>query len=935
MEIGTAKHVKISNIAIWKKVISQSERELYLSDPYAPSSAKWKTWDDMLEAVVTSKELGPFFTDSRLQAITPSEEGEGCGSALALPAHAQCPQSCEYIPYWEICQTPCIDGTPLCEEEQSYNSGIDLNKVVTHKKLGENLLQNTVNVTLCVAVQGWMSGTILNYGDRSLHLHIQSTESILVIIHRSHFVFFPVQLVSQDIHRLCIRIVNGRVTAYTDGFEIKDSSFQNKIPQNHKTFGKGEVSLFVSSQDDTPVGGHVYGLNIWERGLTDDEMTIFSTLHQCLTQRNTLLSWGQVIAALEDEETLLSSQFCNNNGYGLNFLDLNEIEEFIPPPSLGKATYLITADQIGEDLQDRSNITTFSLGVRDELCLTVPDVHTGKKFKIIFGLENPVGLSHRVLDIEREYEWERIVENVCYFCKKTYLQINLDLEDGNKICLRDARKSTGSIAGFAVTKSTGLTINKIIMVEAKTDWACTSSEFDEHRLYGTFIWGSTDTFSDAICPHGKKANNLFIAYAQRRCLNNKYQSDIQQSGYKQCQFKSQGDNLQFLLDTVDLEKDDNVLIGKDLSVAVSRAVADNRVNSKIDAKLFKTTLAHIEKTLSQTRIEEDDICWFMDIFNAFYKSPQVDLFPQFKVRFMPDFLKGYYPHDTAKCGGEVFQTTLNLGAGEKTLSCSSREAPFCTNSVKNNEYNVTMKFEQTSSKNAVVTFFKNISVDGSKAFSNEIKREKLNLEVRVISDIISVYVEEKEEEKTSTDKKNGDQLKVIYTFRNIEGERWKNPYCVQESILPIIVETGTVTRRAAEEDVKKEEKKKNLYEWSINGVFLASRTKEKVECEGFGGDQTVALVYNTQPHDQRTVKQMLIIKLAEGLVILLLLCTALISASRVHNCLTAGNTMAVTCVLYSTYYLVHLLCDTEVHFEEISLTVSLKNNFMKYKLKIT
>ena len=896
IDLGTARQVKLSNVAYWERLLTETERNQYLNNPsvhqISGRSKYWTNWNAMLEAVITSDELGPSFSDSRLQVIPPPV-GATCLGAIALPAHIQCPRSCEHIPYWELGKTPCIDSTATFDDIDHYNSGIRLNQIISHGKLGENILQGLDSVTVCVAVKGRMSGTLLDYGDSSLLIHIQSVESILVKVHHSHHVFFPVILL-QKIQRVCLRIKKGRVDAFVDGIKLKDHSYQGKIKSTK--FGKGKVSLFVASQGNKiPMEGEVHGLSIWPRGLSDVEMSIFSSVHQCLDQPNTSLSWKDVTTAIADERALFKAQYCNNNGLGLNFLDLSIFESFSPPSSLGKNTIMITAKQIDNNKTEEK--ATFSLGAGEDICikLNLPVNHTGKNFTMYAGLENPLGLSYKVLTISEE----EVGTYVCYFCDRNTLILPLKFPEGKyERCIKDSRKPHDSIAGYPVTNSTGMTINRILLIEDK-EWAC-KEELAEDKLFGDFIWTSTDTSSDAICPFGKKTNNLFIAYAQRMCINNTWSSS---NDTKQCQYELEDDSLEYLLNTTETEGRE--LSGEDLRIAITSAVK-HRTSSGIDPDLFRRTLTYVEKAILKTLEDGEDICWFMTIFNALYECGQginskADLFPIFKLKFLPKFVEGRYPLVAADCSKNVFQASPSLNSSENTLHCFSSDVLACSKknrslSSAKQDYNLSLQFELTSPRRVTVTLFKHISVtmSGSKAFSRNITDGKLNKGVRVVSDIISIYEHEADEAESEVEATNSDdELKVIYNFRNLNEDRITNSYCAQEIL---------------------DQDEDGSYNWTTSGISLLTRTSNEVTCEGSGRNQTVALIQNIQPHDQRSDNLKLIIKLMDGIVMVLLLCTALIAASRIHECIPAANTVTILCVLYSTYYLVHVICDTTVSF---------------------
>ncbi|KAL5268842.1 hypothetical protein ACHWQZ_G002621 [Mnemiopsis leidyi] len=884
IDFATGKHTMISNVGIWDKILTVAERDQYLNNPSdTERSLRWKDWNSMLRGVVNSETLGTYFTNSKLQVIPPSTTESSCRSAVTLPSHVQCPTSCEYIPFWELCQTPCIDSTSICEKIDHYRKAIRLNKIVTHRELPENLLYGLSEATVCLAMGGYYSGTFLDYGGRSLLIHIQSVESILVIVHHTHRVFFPV-FVSERIHRICIRVANRRVAVYLDGFERKVSSFQGNIPDG--TFGKGTMTLFHSADSGIPIGGEIHGLNVWGRGLTDIEMAIFSSVQQCASQPDTVLSWKEIGAAIEGENVKISSRLCDGTDLGINFLDLNTIEAFAPPPSLGKKTTVITANQMG-------NLETFSLGVSEQLCLSlnVSVPHKGKRYKIIMGLENQLGLSHRSLTIESPHRSSSKdgvqVENICYFCKETQLVVEFDLLDNETdVCIRDTRQIGGNIAGFPVTNSTGMVINKILLVEQrrKQDWSCQEHRMSD-KLFGEFIWTSTETSADAICPYGKKGNDLFIAYAQRFCIDGSWSND---NDTKLCQYKLEHDSLEYLLNTT--EKGGNVLNGVDLRIAVAGAVKIG--SSGIDSALFQRTLDHIQDTLDITMEEGENLCWFLEVLNTIYVSPHVDLFPDFKKRFMPRFIRGDFPHD-ASCSENIFQSGMTFNADEYRLQCSSSPATVCTmlNSSQSSDgenYNLTAEFDRESNQTVTLTFFKTIPGKVSKAFSNEVRGGKVGSIVRVVSDVINVYLHPRDE------KNMHGELRVTYTFKNSPGKKFQNAYCVKEYW------DGT-----------------RAFNWSNQDIRLLTRTKEEVTCEVTGDNQTVALVQNMESHDQRKSKHKLVLKLTDGIVIFLLLCTALIAASRVHHCIVVGNLMVVTCVLYSTYYLARILCDTQGTKEKV------------------
>ena len=881
IDFATGKHTKISNVGVWDKVLTATERDQYLNNPSDTDRfLRWKDWNTMLRGVVNSVRLGTYFTDSRLQVIPPPLEKSSCRSEVTLPSHVQCPRSCEYIPYWELCKTPCIDATSTCEKINHYSRAIQFNKIVTHRKLPDNLLHGLDEATVCLAMGGFYSGTFLEYGGRSLLIHIQSVESILVIVHHTHRVFFPI-FMRDIIHRICIRVANRRVSVYLDGFERKVSSFQGNIP--HSTFGKGVMRLFRSPDSNVPIGGEIHGLNVWGRGLSDIEMAIFSSVQQCSSQPDTVLSWKEIEAAIEGESVKMPSRLCDGTDLGINFLDLNTVESFSPPPSLGKRTTVIMAKQMGDG-------ETFSLGVSEQLCisLNISVPHKGKKYKIILGLENQLGLSHRSLIIEnphRSSDKEGLQVNmnyICYFCKETYVTVEFDLL-GNEtdICIRDTRQIGGNIAGFPVTKSTGMVINKIMMVEQRRDqdWSCKEHRMSD-KLFGEFIWTSTETSADAICPHGKKGNDLFIAYAQRLCINGSWSKD---NDTKLCQYKLEEDSLEYLLNTT--EKGGNVLNGVDLRIAVAGAVKVG--SSGIESTLFQRTLDHIEDTLDITMEEGENLCWFMEVFNAIYVSPHVDLFPDFKRRFMPRFIRGDFPHD-GSCSANVFHDSFTFSAEEYILQCSSSQGTICsmlnTSEISDgNDYNLTAEFDRESNQTVTVTFFKTIPGKESRAFANEVRRGKVGEMVEVVSDVINVFLHQND------GKNKNEELKVTYSFKSGENKKFQNAYCVKEFW------DGT-----------------KAFNWSNQDIRLLTRTKEEVTCEVSGDNQTVALVQNTDSHDRRKDKQKLVLKLTDGIIIVLLLCTALIAASRVHHCIVVGNLNVVTWVLYSTYYLAHILCDTEV-----------------------
>jgi hypothetical protein len=213
-----------------------------------------------------------------------------------------------------------------------------------------------------------------------------------------------------------------------------------------------------------------------------------------------------------------------------------------------------------------------------------------------------------------------------------------------------------------------------------------------------------------------------------------------------------------------------------------------------------------------------------------------------------------------------------------------------------NVYNVSTDFRTTAPVRTTVTFFKHKPVVGNKsAFSNKVVEGKFSMKVRVVSDVVSIHVVNETVNINNNDSNKEGWLKFIYTFQNIEKQYLKNAYCVQERL----------------------SETKEWYNWSSTGISVIERTNKKVICELVGGSQTVALVQNTESHDRRTDKDKLVIKLMDGIAIFLLLCTALISASRLHHCIVAANLLAITLVLYSTYYLVHILCDTEVSFRRL------------------
>lgn len=70
VNLDNAMLVKITNVVVWRELLTQYDREKYLQNPAGYKNSDWeplKEWNGMMKEVLESEELREYFTKSNLQ----------------------------------------------------------------------------------------------------------------------------------------------------------------------------------------------------------------------------------------------------------------------------------------------------------------------------------------------------------------------------------------------------------------------------------------------------------------------------------------------------------------------------------------------------------------------------------------------------------------------------------------------------------------------------------------------------------------------------------------------------------------------------------------------------------------------------------------------------------------------------------------------------